>query len=80
MKELAFTNIIHIISHHRILEKKLKMEKRVWLTSDVVNCDDAGGQHFSRGTKSPVPELLVGADAWGKSHKLIVHMRASVLS
>lgn len=45
------------------IRKKQKMEKRVGLTSDVVNCDDAGGQHFSRGTKSPVPELLVGADA-----------------
>lgn len=32
-------------------------------TSNVVDCDDAGGQHLSRGAESPVPELLVGSDA-----------------
>lgn len=32
-------------------------------TANVVDCNDAGSQHFSRGTESPVPELLVSSDA-----------------
>lgn len=66
-KELAFGNITHVASHHRISERKKKAKrlkkKRARLTSDVVNGDDAGGQQLSRGAESSVPELLVGADA-----------------
>lgn len=37
---------------------------RRWIhTSNVVDCDDAGGQHLSWGAESPVPQLLVSSDA-----------------
>lgn len=50
-------SLIDIIHKHE-MEEKLHDS-----TSNVVYRNDASGQHFSRGTKSTIPKLLISPDA-----------------